>query len=74
MFPASFAQPLFSLILSGLMSCAISGLATYQALGAVPGFVGEWMRAWAPSWALAFPLVLVLAPLTRRIVVRLTRH
>jgi hypothetical protein len=27
-----------------------------------------WVAAWVPSWALAFPVVLVVAPVARRIV------
>ena len=73
MIPARFAPVLFGFILSGLMSCIVSGIATFRALGAHPGFFADWMAAWAMSWAIAFPTVLVVAPLTRRIVARLTR-
>lgn len=73
MIPARFAPILFGLILSGLMSCVVSGIATFRAVGLPPGFVTLWMTAWAPSWAVAFPTVLVVAPVTRRIVAALTR-
>lgn len=72
MIPARFAPILFGLILSGLMSCIVSGIATLRALGPVSGFFGSWMGSWAVAWAIAFPTVLVVAPLTRRIVTRLT--
>lgn len=71
--PARYAPILFGLILSGLMSCVVSGIATFRAVGLPPGFLVLWMTAWAQSWAVAFPTVLVVAPLTRRIVGRLTR-
>jgi hypothetical protein len=71
--PARYAPILFGLILSGLMSCIVSGIATFRAVGLPPGFFVLWMTAWAPSWAVAFPAVLVVAPITRRIVARLTR-
>ncbi len=73
MIPARYAPVLFGFILSGLMSCMVSGIATFRALGAVPGFGLEWLGAWVSSWAVAFPVVLVVAPLTRRIVARLVR-
>jgi Protein of unknown function (DUF2798) len=73
MIPARFAPVLFGLILSGLMSCVVSGIATLRALGLHPGFVGDWMGSWAISWAIAFPTVLIVAPITRRIVGALTR-
>ena len=68
MIPARFAPVVFGLILSGLMSCFVSGLSTFRSLGLVDHFFLQWMGNWAASWALAFPTVLVIAPITRRIV------
>ena len=68
MFPRRFAPALFGFILSGLMSFLVSGIATYRATGLVPGFFGLWTSGWATAWLLAFPVVLVVAPLTRRMV------
>jgi hypothetical protein len=73
MIPARFAPVLFGLILSGLMSCVVSGIATWRAVGAQPGFIGDWAGSWMVSWAIAFPTVLIVAPITRRIVGALTR-
>jgi hypothetical protein len=73
MISARFAPILFGLLLSGMMSCVVSGIATWRALGAHPGFIGDWVGSWLVSWAIAFPTVLIVAPLTRRIVGALTR-
>lgn len=73
MFPARFAPVLFGLILSGLMSCMVSGISTLRAVGLAEGFFAKWMTSWGISWAIAFPVVLVVAPITRRIVSALTR-
>lgn len=73
MIPARFAPYLFGLILSGLMSCIVSRIATLRAMGLVDGVGLASMTSWAFSWAVAFPTVLIVAPLTRRIVARLTR-
>jgi hypothetical protein len=72
MLPHSFAHPLFALLLSGFMSCIISGLSTLRTLGMVDGVVGLWAMNWLASWAVAFPIVLFIAPLVRRIVARVT--
>lgn len=72
MIPARFAPVLFGFILSGLMSCIVSGLSTFRALGLAPHFAALWAGNWAVSWALAFPTVLVVAPVARRLVARLT--
>lgn len=74
MIPARFAPVLFGLILSGLMSAIVSAIATLRAAGLTEGFPALWLGAWAPSWAVSFPTVLVVAPVTRRIVARLTRN
>ncbi len=73
MFPARFAPVLFGLILSGLMSCMVSGISTLRAIGPAAGFFGQWMTSWAVSWSIAFPVVLPVAPITRRIVGLLIR-
>lgn len=75
MVPARFAPVLFGLLLSGLMSLIVSGIATLRAVGFAgeAGFAGIWMGSWLFSWAVAFPAVLVVAPLARRLVARLTR-
>jgi Protein of unknown function (DUF2798) len=73
MFPARFAPVLFGFILSGLMSCMVSGIATLRAVGLADGFGVQWMTSWVVSWGIAFPVVLVVAPITRKIVARLIR-
>ncbi|MGB3245999.1 MAG: DUF2798 domain-containing protein [Sulfitobacter sp.] len=73
MIPARFAPILFGFILSGLMSFMVSGIATLRAAGPVEGFTSLWISAWVPSWLVAFPAVLVVAPITRRLVAKLVR-
>lgn len=68
-----YAPLLFGLLLSGLMSFIISGIATLRTLGLVSGFFGLWRSAWISSWIVAFPTVLVVAPIVRRIVARVVR-
>ncbi len=73
MIPARYQHVLFGLILSGLMSFIVSGISTARTVGLVDGFVVLWMSNWLPSWAVAFPTVLVVAPVARRIVAKLVR-
>jgi hypothetical protein len=70
--PARYAPIVFSLILSAIMSLIVSGIATLRNAGPVEGFAGLWLGAWLFSWTIAFPVVLVVAPATRRLVGRLT--
>ncbi|SDY46952.1 Protein of unknown function [Jannaschia faecimaris] len=72
MIPPRFAPILFGFILSGFMSFLVSAIATVRTVGLVEGFISSSIGAWLFSWAVAFPTVLVVAPITRRIVARLT--
>jgi energy-coupling factor transporter transmembrane protein EcfT len=64
----------YGLLLSGLMSFIVSGLSTAIASGVDAGLPMRWLAAWVPSWGVAFPAVLVVAPMVRgalrRIVVK----
>jgi hypothetical protein len=68
MLPSKFAPALFGLILSGLMSLLVSGISTYDAVGFGERHASLWACAWLKAWMVAFPVVLVVAPLTRRAV------
>lgn len=70
--PRHLAPSLFGLILSGLMSSLVSGIATVRSVGVVQALPDVWLGAWLTSWLVAFPVVLIMAPLTRRLVARLT--
>lgn len=71
MLPSKFAPALFGLILSGLMSLLVSGIATYRAAGFGENYLALWTGAWLSAWLVAFPVVLLVAPLARRAVSRL---
>jgi hypothetical protein len=73
MFPQRATPILFALILSGLMSFFVTCIATWRVVGLSDGFFGLWMGSWVTSWIVAFPLVLILGPLTRKIVAKLVR-
>ena len=74
MIPAKYAPLLFALILSGLMSLLVSGIATLRATGLSAQFIALWLSAWLAAWLFAFPTVMVVAPLTRRLVNLLVRQ
>lgn len=73
MFPARFAPVLFGFFVSCLMSFIITFVATLKAVGLGEDFLGIWMGAWVFSWMVAFPTILFVAPLARKLVARLTR-
>ncbi len=56
------------LVLSILMTFVVSGISTLKSLGFTSAFVATWPAAWAISWIVAFPTLLAVLPLVRRIV------
>jgi hypothetical protein len=63
-----FAPILFGFVLSALMSLVVSGISTFRNAGLVDGYLSLWIGAWLPSWFVAFTVVLLMAPLARRLV------
>lgn len=66
--PARYITIVQPLVLSIFMSLIVSGVSTLNAVGFTPGFFSGWMVAWGLSWFVAFPTLLVVFPLVRRIV------
>lgn len=66
--PAKWAPVMTAFFLSVFMCGVVSLVATVKALGVSPQLVAAWMEGWAVSWLLAFPVVLIVMPLVRRIV------
>ncbi len=56
------------LILTMLMTCVVSAISVLRSRGFDAGFVDIWPTAWLISWAAAYPVLLMVLPLVRRIV------
>lgn len=69
--PARYAALLMPLLLSVLMSCIVAGVSTLKHVGFAPELLRQWMGAWGFSWLVAFPSLMVLLPLVRRLVGRM---
>ncbi len=61
---AAWVMPL---LLSVFMTCIVSFISTWHSVGWVPTLPTLWMSAWAWSWAIAFPALLMVLPLVRRL-------
>jgi hypothetical protein len=76
--PKRFAPFLFPLLLSGFMTFLITGISMTRVLGIEalvkdPGnFLQIWMRAYLSSWLVAYPILLLVIPVVRRVVDWLT--
>lgn len=71
--PARWASLVMPLILSLCMSFIVSGIATLRAVGPVDHFLALWMSAWGVSWIAAFPTLLLVLPVVRKLVNLLVR-
>ena len=65
--PARFAPLVMPLILTLMMTCVISGISTVNALGFTAEVLHDWPRAWIMSWIVAYPTILVVLPLVKRL-------
>jgi hypothetical protein len=66
--PARYAAIVMPFVLSVLMTFVVSAISTLKVLGPTAAFVSTWPAAWALSWLVAFPTLLAVLPLVRRIV------
>lgn len=70
--PAQHAPKLLAFFTSLIMSFIMSMVITFLNLGWVDDFLVRWMNAWASSFLIAFPTILLVLPIARNIVARLT--
>jgi len=66
--PARYTAVIMPLVLSVLMTFVVSAISTFRSLGPTPAFLATWPSAWAISWLVAFPTLLAVLPLVRKIV------
>jgi hypothetical protein len=72
MIPAKYAGFLLSFVISLGISFVMSFSNTLIHLGPIDNFIAIWMKAWATAFPVAFPTALVIVPLARKLVGRLT--
>ncbi len=68
--PVRAFQPLFGLFMATFMSFLMSGAITALNIGLPPDFIQRWIHSWSIAFVLAYPAILVVAPLARRLALR----
>ncbi|CUW39237.1 conserved exported protein of unknown function [Magnetospirillum sp. XM-1] len=66
--PKHYAGLVQPLVLTMLMTCVVSAISVLRSRGFDSGFVEVWPTAWMISWAVAYPAILMILPVVRRIV------
>lgn len=59
---------LTTFLLSVMMTFIVSGVSTFVGIGLTQDFLTLWMKAWGSSWLVAFPSVVFVLPIVRRMV------
>lgn len=65
--PARYATIVMPLLLSVLMTFIVSFISTSRGIGFGPELPRVWLSAWGLSWIVAFPTLLLVLPLVRRL-------
>jgi hypothetical protein len=70
--PSRYGKYVLPLILTFLMTFAVAGISTWIAVESLSVFfLKSWMKSWMVSWAIAFPAMVMLMPVTQRIVAQI---
>lgn len=72
--PARYNAVVLPLFLSVLMTCIVSAISTLTGVGFSEGVLAKWLEAWAISWLIAFPTLLFVLPIVRRLVATLVEQ
>ena len=70
--PKKYTGLLFAFIMSLLMAFLMSGVLTVVFVGLHNQFLTQWLSGFLHAWPIAFPSILVIAPVVRKIVFALT--
>lgn len=68
--PVRLFQPLFGLFMAFFMSFLMSGAITALNIGFPADFFSRWMHSWGIAFLLAYPAILIVAPIARRLALR----
>ncbi len=71
--PARYASVVMPFLLSILMSGIVSMISTLRGVGTDPNLLRIWLGAWGISWAIAFPTLLLVLPVVRRVTAAIVR-
>ena len=65
--PKKLEPVAFAFLLSGIQAFVVTGISTVLAVGFSAELPALWLKAYFSSWAIAFPGVLMVAPMVKRI-------
>jgi hypothetical protein len=72
--PAKYASLVMPFLLSILMTCIVSLISTLRGVGWTHRLLELWPSAWGLSWLVAFPTLLLVLPLVKKLTALLLDH
>jgi Protein of unknown function (DUF2798) len=66
--PARYHWLVLPMVMTAIMTCVISGISIARLRGIGDGFVEAWLPSWGLSWIVAFPVLIAIMPVVRRVV------
>ena len=71
--PARYAAVVMPFFLSVIMTFVVSFISTLRGAGLGYGFLPLWLGSWGLSWLVAFPTLLLVLPVVRRVTAAVVR-
>lgn len=68
MISRKYQRVVFSFFMALLMSCIMSLVISVFNVGLVSNIISIWLRAWGFAFVVAFPTILVVAPIVHKLV------
>lgn len=68
--PVRYFQQVFGLFMALFMSFLMSGAITALNIGLPPDFLSRWMHSWSIAFIIAYPAILIVAPIARRLALK----
>jgi hypothetical protein len=71
--PARYVTVVMPFFLSIMMTFIVSFISTWRSLGWSEALLPTWMEAWGLSWIVAFPTMLLVLPMVKRLTGKLVQ-
>jgi hypothetical protein len=72
--PAKHQHILVGFLMALLMSCIMSFVISVINVGWIDAIASIWLKAWGTAFIIAFPIILLIGPVVRKLAAKLVKH